>query len=154
MQYAVDPSNHVLILHTAAHALHTTLTSVARGIGISRRTMTRWMGNRQCMSPVRLHDLARLVHPADPAVAAQIAAVGGTTLVALGLEAPAAAVPAVDPRRHLVDAIVCAAAEALDASPRAVRPALVAAIRRTRETGLTLADVESLLAEPVPLRPA
>ncbi|MDP9001553.1 MAG: hypothetical protein M3O46_15745, partial [Myxococcota bacterium] len=40
--------------------------------------------------------------------------------------------------RTLIDAVVCAAAEALDVSPRAVRPALLAAFARASELGLTL----------------
>lgn len=155
MPYVVDPSNHPQILETVAYVLRTSLTEVGRGIGVSRRTLTRWKRNPRCMIPLHLQRLARLVHPTDPVLAAQIAAVDGKTLADLGLAAPLAGTAPteasvagareVDPKQHLVDAIVCAAAEALDASPRAVRPALVAAFRRARETGLSLADVESRL---------
>jgi len=79
----------------------------------------------------------------------------GKTLVSLGLEAvhapaalplsPALGGAHLAPPRVLA-AVVCAAAEAMDASPRAVRPALLAAVRVAREVGLTLADLESLLA--------
>ena len=49
--------------------------------------------------------------------------------------------------RWLADAVVCAAAEALDTSPRLVRPALLAALRCAREAGLTVATLEAALAE-------
>ena len=49
----------------------------------------------------------------------------------------------------MVDVVVCAAAEALDVSPRAVRPALLAAFQRAREAGLTLEQVEKALSPEV-----
>jgi DNA-binding transcriptional MerR regulator len=44
-----------------------------------------------------------------------------------------------------VDAIVCVAADALDVSPRTVRPALVAALERMSASELTVADVIGVL---------
>jgi hypothetical protein len=44
-----------------------------------------------------------------------------------------------------VDAVVCAAAEAMEAIPQAVRPALLAACTCARELGLTLDDLERVL---------
>jgi MoxR-like ATPase len=56
--------------------------------------------------------------------------------------------------RLFVDAIVCAAAEALDASPRAVRGALLAAFACAREAGLPVETVEKALAPPATKRRA
>jgi UDP-N-acetylmuramyl pentapeptide synthase len=50
----------------------------------------------------------------------------------------------------LVDAIVCAASEAADVSPRAMRPGLVAAIRCAREVGVTLEQIEGALSAARP----
>jgi hypothetical protein len=47
---------------------------------------------------------------------------------------------------HLVDTVVCAAAEALGVPPPAVRPALLAAFQRAREVGLTTEDVEQAIS--------
>jgi hypothetical protein len=49
----------------------------------------------------------------------------------------------------LTDAVVCAAAEALNVPPPAVRPALLAAFRRAREVGLRLEDVERVLSDAI-----
>jgi hypothetical protein len=48
----------------------------------------------------------------------------------------------------LVDAVVCAAAEAMSLSPQAVRPAVLAAFARARDAGLTLDAVVEVLAPP------
>jgi hypothetical protein len=66
--------------------------------------------------------------------------------------APApAAQPAASPP-HLADSIVCAAAEALDASPRTMRPALRAALERMVALGMTAGEVLAAMAPAV--RPA
>jgi transcriptional regulator with XRE-family HTH domain len=57
--------------------------------------------------------------------------------------------PRVAPQ-NLVDAVVCAAAEALDVSPRVVRPGLLAAIRCAREVGLTVEEMEAALSAARP----
>ncbi|HEV3191006.1 MAG TPA: hypothetical protein VGY54_10940, partial [Polyangiaceae bacterium] len=49
-------------------------------------------------------------------------------------------------RRAFVDAVVCAAAEALDVSPRGVRRALAIAVARARETGVSLDVLGETLA--------
>jgi hypothetical protein len=48
--------------------------------------------------------------------------------------------------RLLVDAIVCAAAEALDVPPKSVRGVLHAAFARAKETGLPVDVIEKVLA--------
>jgi hypothetical protein len=131
--------------------------------GVSRRTVWRYQGGRSSPQPHHFHALARHVFPTDKALAEQLAAVGGATLETLGLVVPAPA-PAkvapsaplppaptpIDPMRSrlLVDAVVCAAAEALDVSPRSVRGALYAAFARAKETGLSIDAIEASLAPP------
>jgi hypothetical protein len=131
--------------------------------GVTRRTVWRYQGARSSPQPHHLHSLAGHIFPIDKALAEQLAAAGGTTLETLGLVAPAPApakvAPAaplppaptpIDPMsaRLLVDAVVCAAAEALDVSPRSVRGALHAAFARAKETGLSIDAIEAALAPP------
>jgi hypothetical protein len=85
--------------------------------------------------------------------AAEIAIGADTTLEALGIvrpPPPAAPPPLPAPPQpalgSVVDSIVCAAAEAVDLSPGAIRPALVAAFARARELGLGVEAVEGALA--------
>ncbi|HEY3819722.1 MAG TPA: hypothetical protein VGL81_21285 [Polyangiaceae bacterium] len=131
-------------------------------VGVNRRTVWRWQAGKARPTNAALGTFARLVHPKDPALAAALAAAAGQDLVSLGIVPP----PPVDPPppavppplapvqiRLLVDAIVCAAAEALDVSPRAVRPALFAAFACAREASLPLATVEKALAPVTRSRP-
>ncbi|MGH7297063.1 MAG: hypothetical protein ACRELB_19150 [Polyangiaceae bacterium] len=95
--------------------------------------------------------LATLVYPHDASLAAQVAAAMGTNLVALGIARPPAPPPPPPPppppAGDVVDAVVCAAADAIDVTPREVRPALMAAFTRARRLGLSVVDVEKALGE-------
>jgi transcriptional regulator with XRE-family HTH domain len=132
-------------------------------LGASRRTVQRWDSGRGGPSAGQLAHLAAAVHPRDASLAAKIAAAAGTSLEQLGLVRPAPsvapppvvkalAVPPPSPPAHLTDAVVCAAAEALNAPPPAVRPVLLAAFRRAREVGLRVEDVERALSEAIEKR--
>src|ERR1700727_492805 len=82
--------------------------TLAGHLGVSRRSVSRWTLEGTWLNAKSVAILARLAHRRDPALAAQIAALSGDSLVSLGLEAPAPpAVPSVSSK--LVDAIVCAA---------------------------------------------
>jgi hypothetical protein len=92
-----------------------------------------------------------LIHPIDPRLAAEIATEGGSSLEQLGivrppppLPSPAPPPPAPDPK-YIVDTVVCAAAEAMQLMPDAIRPALRAAFRRARLAGLSVEAVDSAL---------
>jgi hypothetical protein len=103
-------------------------------------------------TPSRLRRFLSTVYPVDAALAAEIAAAGGTTLEALGVlppppppaPAPPPPVPVTPPDR-VVDAVVCAAAEAMQVMPQSVRPAVLAAFACARELGLTVEGVERVL---------
>ena len=124
--------------------------------GVSRRTMVRWQGGK---NGPPFHDwikLTRAVYVRNRALAAEIATELGETLVSLGVEAPPApattlassaeAFPrAAPPVGDLVDSIVCAAAEAISATPQAVRPALLAAFERAASVGLAVDEVRGAL---------
>lgn len=130
-------------------------------LGLSRRTIQRWDAGKSSPASWELAKLATVVHPRDADLAAKLAASAGTTLEALGLAIPPPAAvepaPAIAPQgppplspRHLVDVVVCAAAEALNVAPPAVRPVLLAAFRKAREVGLKVEDVEGVLGPPTP----
>jgi len=84
------------------------------------------------------------LYPVDPALAAEVAEAGETTLIALGLEKP----PTPLPPDRIVDSVVCAAADAMEALPRLVRPGLLAAVVRARELGIGLETIEAALTPP------
>jgi len=127
------------------HRLQTTLKvnqkELAALLGCSTRTVMR--GGGFVLSST-YESLAAAVHPLDPAFAAELAASAGKTLVELGLERA----PGQPSARHLVDSIVCAAAEAMQTPPHTMRPALVAAFERAIALGMTAEDVRHGLATP------
>jgi hypothetical protein len=137
---------------------------LADHLGVSRRTVSRWAHDGAHLTHDQVAKLAELAYEHDPSLAAEIAAAVGETLVTLGVEViavpeapppPSPSLPAVAaaPRvalQNLVDAVVCAAAEALDVSPRVVRPGLLAAIRCAREVGLTVEEMEAALSAARP----
>jgi transcriptional regulator with XRE-family HTH domain len=136
----------------ARRALRVTQVDLAQMLGASRRTGQRWDAGQSYPSVSQLTELAKAVYARDPALASEVAVSVGTTVDALGLAAPAApAAPAAI--ETIVDSVVCAAAEAMDALPRAVRPALMAAFARARELHLSIEDVErGLKRKPPPKR--
>jgi len=147
---ATDPVSDAHLIVRIGRALRLNQRELAERIGVSRRTISRWTARGAVLAPQDVRLLAGLLHPVDPALAADVATTHGQTLESLGLEgAPPAALagPAV---ALAADAVVCAAADALDVSPRAVRPALLAAFRRAREAGVTLDQLETALAPAAP----
>jgi hypothetical protein len=146
------PNDHVPLLLDAQHALGGNQAKLGESVGVSRRTVQRWMAARAVPTSATYHALARVVLPADREIARRLATAGGTTLAALGLEVltpPLPPPPQASPR-HLADSLVCAAAEALDVPPAAIRPALLVAFARAREMGLSIADAEAALRSATP----
>ena len=119
----------------------------------SHRTASRWATGRSSPSDYSLRKLAALLLPVDRGLAEEAAAHVHETLEELGLvpPPPPPGPPPPPPKppvtaADLVDAVVCAGAEASDASPRALRPVLYVAFKRARELGLSVDDVEKALA--------
>jgi DNA-binding XRE family transcriptional regulator len=140
----------------ARFALGLNQRTLGDALGVSRRTVQRWDALKSRPSPFELARLATLVAPKDERLASRIAAAAGTNLEKLGLVAPpvVAALPPMRPPppppprtapQHLVDVVVCAAAEALSLAPQSVRPALLAAFEKAREVDLTVEEVASVL---------
>jgi hypothetical protein len=145
-----DATEVAQLVSRARQTFSTTHHDVPSLFHTSKRTLQRWQAGESRPLEPQLAHLARVVHPVDRALAAEIAQAGGTTLESLGLELPQPAAPLPLPPmpRHLVvDAVVCAAADSTDAAPSAVRATLLAAFRRARELGLSTEEVEKALEE-------
>jgi hypothetical protein len=141
------------------NALVATQAQLGAMLGVSRRTAQRW--SRSGVPRHSLPDLARLVHPRAPDLAHDIMTFMGSTLEAAGIVAPVSSpaptpTPATSLPDVVVDALVCAAAEAMDVMPAKVRPGLHAAFVRAKELGLNVDTVERVLHErlnPPPPKP-
>jgi predicted transcriptional regulator len=135
------------LLSRTGLALGLTPSDLAKMLGASRRSVSRWMKDGTYLSHTVVVAFARMAYPREKALAAELAALAGHTLASLGLEATPvhATVTSAIGEKRLGDLVVHAAAEAMDASPRAVRPALVAAAKRAKELGLTLEALEAIL---------
>ena len=123
---------------------------LAELLGYDRKTISRWLRGGTTLLPFHYAKLAAATVGNDRALAAELASLGGTTLVALGLEAPPPApapAPPAPPARppaslaHLVDSVVCAAAEAMAQTPQQARPGIVAAFERATALGLSTQEV-------------
>jgi hypothetical protein len=111
-------------------------TRFAKFLGISDRTLRRWIDGGTRLSPSRLVMLASAVHAKDPGLASRIAAVHGHTLDELGI--------GLSPDQSVAWEIARAAAEVVDLPPHAMRPALAAALGRARAAGLTIEAAHAL----------
>jgi transcriptional regulator with XRE-family HTH domain len=140
----------IAVLVTRAQlALGTSQRGLGELFGLSKRTIARWEHGHSTVGDENLGQLAVLVYPHDRALAAEIAKAAHKTFVELGLE-PA---PVVVPKQtathaHLVDSIVCAAAEAVDSTPKQVRPIVMAAFARSEAVGLDVHEVNEVLRPP------
>jgi transcriptional regulator with XRE-family HTH domain len=155
----VPSSEAIGLVLRAQEALGLTQERLGEMLGVSRRTVTRWIARDSCPSNGDLHALARAVHPTNAELAVMLAQEGGQTLESLGILTPA---PPVEPKelpvpaprpfpptRLLVESIVCAAAESMNAPPVSVRDALRSAFARARGLGLTVEEVDDALS-PAP----
>jgi hypothetical protein len=148
------------VLGRANQTLQLTNGELAQLTGTSVRTVIRWYGGESHPGYDVFQKLAVAAFPKDSALAADLATAGGVTLEQLGLVQKQAAqrVPVVAPppppppipTSLLAEAVVCSAAEELDAPPRAVRGILRAAFRRAREMRLTVESMDDALSLPSP----
>jgi len=146
------PTDHSAFFLLACHALGSSQKDLGEKLGVSRRTAQRY--SRSGVPFHLMPDLARLVYPHDDSLASDIARGAGQTLESLGLVKPPPAKPPApppppSPPEGVVDAVVCAAAEAMEMMPRDVRPGLLAALVRAREIGVPIDLVERVLRKGV-----
>ncbi len=151
------PREKGVLLFEAMGALQTTIKGLAGALGFSERTGQRWFAGRSTPSSTTMIDLARLVHPANERLSAEIAASAGKTLQGLGLvrpappplPPPAPPSPPPLPADALADSVVCAAARAANVPPDVQRAPVLAAFERARALRMTVEDVLEGLA-PAP----
>lgn len=177
---AVRTTQELLI--KARLRLGLTQKEMADRVQSSLRTVSRWEAKSSTPADFHYHRIAALLHPHDAALAHDAAFAGGTTLERLGLvppppppepapsPAPVAApsppepppppfpaLPPPLPARLLVDSVVCAVAEALEAHDGApvplqrARTAVAAAFTRADELRLATTEAASVFAPPPPL---
>jgi hypothetical protein len=108
-------------------------------LGRSKRTIQRWEDRGTGLVPSEVVALARAPTPVRPDLATQIAASPDSTLEQPGI-VPLAA-PTTSATSDPIDSIVDAAAEAVGATPDAIRPAVEAAFVRAHELGLDVQTV-------------
>jgi transcriptional regulator with XRE-family HTH domain len=143
MQLVVGAS---ALLERARQALGVTQQGLGDVLHVSKRTVVRYQAGASVPSAFQLHPLARAVYARDPELASEIAEAAGTSLTRLGIAPPEPPPARPQPSvRDLVDSVVCAAAEAIAATPQAVRPALLAAFDRAASVGLTVDEVRDAL---------
>ncbi len=141
----MPPRDPAVLFNAARRAMRTSQKDLAAALGASERSGQRWAAGG--FSTFYLPRLARLVYPHDEALAREIAEAAGGTLESLGIVVPPPPAPQgpPPPPAGIVDAVVCAAAEAIDLTPKAVRPAVLAAFTRAQELGLGIDFVRATL---------
>ena len=142
-------------------ALGITSVDLAKLLGVSPKTVYRWVGRRTSIAPMAVGALSHHVHRADAALARRMHAHAVTELSTMNLPlppplpeaakapgavAPAPSLSASESTRLRVDAVIHAACLAMNVAPQAVRPALVAAFARARELELSVDDMAMALA--------
>jgi transcriptional regulator with XRE-family HTH domain len=138
------------LLSSARLALGASQEKFGTLLGVTRKTAARIETGQSLLSDGKFHTLARAVYPVDKALATQLAAAGYATLAEIGIVEAPVPLQKTAPAHVLGHALVCAAAEALDASPRAMRPVLVAAFQVAKDLGLTVEEALQTLAEAKP----
>jgi hypothetical protein len=132
-----------LLVHSMM-ALRMIGTTFAEFLGISERTLRRWVDGGTHLTPSRLILLASAVHARDPALASRIAAAHGHTLDELGI--------GLSGDQSIAFEIARAAAEVVGLPPHVMRPALAAALGRARAAGLTIEAAHALFGGKGPDR--
>jgi len=148
----------------AQRALSLNHQELAELVGSSKRTVERWSAGHGGPYPDHITRLAAAVYPHDADIARRLASFLGQSLESLGivkppppapppLPPPVVSPPAPSPLTPLlVESVVAAAAEALDVSPRAVRPAVLAAVDRAKAAGLSVDEMLAVLRPPPPAK--
>jgi DNA-binding XRE family transcriptional regulator len=137
-----------VLMVDARQALQLNQADLAVLVGSSQRTVQRWETARTTPAPWHIQRLAEAVRALEPALASDLDkwAPPDPARTSKSLEPPPPAPPPATPTPVLVEAIVCAAAEAIGIAPQAVRPALIAAFARARDLGLTPDAIVGTLA--------
>lgn len=151
------------MLRHARRSLGLTQRQLGDELGVSHRTILRWERGRTSPVPQQILAIAGLLRPDDDTLADELLASGHVNIIVSTASTPATpiatptgvdAAQAALTAKHAIDAVVFAAAEAMDASPRAVRVGLAAAFARAVELGLAADAVATALSATVQAAPA
>jgi hypothetical protein len=123
--------------------------AAAEALFVSTRTIGRYVAGDSIPPSDKLQSLARAVAPHDAGLASQLAKAGGAVMQGSDVVAAGAPVTLDVPMNRLVEIVVCAAADAIDAPPRTARAAIAAALVSARSLGLSS---EAILAALAPQR--
>lgn len=148
------------IVAEARSALSMSQREFGEAVGSSHRSAVRWDAGQASPGEHHLHTLAKLLHPVDRSLAAEVADAADETLEGLGLETPlvpAPPPPAAPPlppppqarAEDLVDLLVLTAVEQTGSAPAVVRPWLYAVMKRGAELRLTM-DIAAQALRPAP----
>ncbi|MGH7293278.1 MAG: helix-turn-helix transcriptional regulator [Polyangiaceae bacterium] len=143
------------IVRQSRFALGMTQLEMGDAMGVSHRTVLRWENGSSVPVDDQVATLSTLVREVSDELADEMLEARGMRLPPAPesppppQDAPPPPPPAAPPPaapsplapRDAVDVVVYAAAEAMDASPRAVRLALAAAFARAEELGLSVEAV-------------
>ena len=172
-----DPRPLKRVLIDARQSLGMNQRELAEAMGVSSRTIIRWQHGQSEPVEAQVHQLAAMVREEDEELADELLTAASVApaprpqadVTPAGAEpmapappvaapspsfalAPAAAGPSQSTApapAHMIDAIVCSAADAANLLPRAVRPALRAAFARARELGISVEAAERGLDDAV-----
>jgi hypothetical protein len=140
----------IAMLIDAQHQLLVSYEGLGRHAHVSRRTVQRWFTGQSWPAPHQINHIAVAVHPRDPGLAERLATAAGSTLESLGLVSAGTREAQRRPSPTHLDAVICAAAEVLDISPRSVRPALAVAFARAHQLGFDAAAFAEGFAKSEP----
>jgi hypothetical protein len=138
-------------LHRAKSTLGESDAGLGRKVGSGRKTVGRWLAGRSAPSASSIATLARLVQPIDASLALELVRAVNATHDSPALAKYKLSEEPFLPREerqlapHLVDAVVCAACDAMEVTPKAVRPALLAAFTRVQALGIDVAALAKAL---------
>ncbi|HEX3344575.1 MAG TPA: hypothetical protein VHS09_08370, partial [Polyangiaceae bacterium] len=119
----------------------------AEALSVSTRSIGRYVAGDTHPPRRALELLASAVARHDAALASQLAKAGGIVTQGPGVVPAAAPVTLAVSLASLVEIVVCAAADAIDAPPRTARAALAAALLSARSLGLSS---DAIIAALVP----
>ncbi len=126
----------------ARERLGMTQRAFGKHLGVSERTAIRWRTGKTKPPGSVLRTLAGEIAVRDADLASALASAGGFALEAQVAKPTTTLAAATDAR---ADAIVCAAADALNVAPQNARVAIVAAIARARSLGVHVDEIAALL---------
>jgi len=150
---AAKRESRVTLMTELLETLNVSQKELAERLDVSAKTISRWCARNPVLGAGMVTNLCAVANPTAPSLAIKIATTYGYDLAQLGVTSSAAAKLGSnhpEGERLLADALVCAAADVADVSPRVMRPALAAALARARDLGLTIDSALALLTAPAP----